>query len=33
MEFIDKEQLVNLAKPLMKTDYGQYLMDIAENNI
>jgi hypothetical protein len=22
-----------LAKPLMKTDYGQYLMDIAENNI
>jgi hypothetical protein len=25
--------LINLAKPLMKTDYGQYLMDIAENNI
>jgi hypothetical protein len=25
--------LINLAKPLMKTDYGQYLMDIAENKM
>ncbi len=33
MKFIDKEQLINLAKPLMKTEYGQYLMDIAENDI
>lgn len=28
--FIDKEQLKALAKPLMKTNYGQYLMDIAD---
>lgn len=28
--FIDKEQLKKLAEPLMKTEYGQYLMDIAE---
>ena len=28
--FIDKEQLVSLAQPLLKTDYGQYLMEIAE---
>jgi glucose-1-phosphate thymidylyltransferase len=27
--FIDKEQLINLAQPLLKTEYGQYLMDIA----
>ena len=27
--FIDREQLVKLAQPLMKTAYGQYLMDIA----
>jgi glucose-1-phosphate thymidylyltransferase len=27
--FIDKEQLLELAKPLMKTEYGQYLVDIA----
>ena len=27
--FIDAEQLKNLAAPLMKTAYGQYLMDIA----
>lgn len=26
--FIDKEQLINLAQPLLKTAYGQYLMDI-----
>ena len=28
--FIDKEQLVKLAQPLIKTDYGKYLMEIAE---
>lgn len=27
--FIDEEQLKKLAQPLMKTAYGQYLMDIA----
>lgn len=28
--FIDKEQLIQLAQPLLKTDYGKYLMEIAE---
>lgn len=28
--FIDREQLLRLAKPLMKTEYGQYLTEIAE---
>lgn len=28
--FIDKEQLLRLAEPLMKTEYGQYLKEIAE---
>ena len=28
--FIDREQLIRLAQPLLKTAYGQYLMDIAE---
>lgn len=28
--WIDKEQLLNLAKPLLKTDYGKYLVDISE---
>lgn len=28
--FIDKEQLVKLAQPLLKTDYGKYLVEIAE---
>lgn len=27
--FIDSEQLLKLAQPLMKTSYGQYLVDIA----
>ena len=27
--FIDKDQLLKLAEPLMKTAYGQYLVDIA----
>ena len=26
----NKEQLLKLAEPLMKTAYGQYLKDIAE---
>ena len=28
--FIDRDQLIKLAQPLLKTDYGKYLMDIAE---
>lgn len=28
--FIDRDQLIRLAQPLLKTDYGKYLMDIAE---
>ncbi len=28
--FINEEQLKKLAEPLMKTDYGQYLMEIAQ---
>ena len=31
--YIDKEQLVRLAKPLSKNQYGQYLMNIAEEKI
>ena len=27
--FIDKEQLIALAQPLLKTNYGKYLMDVA----
>lgn len=27
--FIDKEQLLKLAEPLMKTDYGRYLVEVA----
>ena len=27
--FIDREQLIKLAEPLMKTNYGKYLMDVA----
>lgn len=27
--FIDKQQLIELAQPLLKTEYGQYLLDIA----
>ena len=27
--FIDKEQLLKLAEPLMKADYGKYLVDVA----
>lgn len=28
--FIDKEQLLKLAVPLMKTDYGKYMEEVAE---
>lgn len=28
--FINKEQLIALAQPLLKTAYGRYLMDVAE---
>lgn len=28
--FITKEQLIELAQPLLKTEYGQYMLDIAE---
>ncbi len=28
--FIDREQLIALAQPLLKTAYGRYLMDVAE---
>lgn len=28
--FIDKNQLISLAEPMLKTDYGKYLMEIAE---
>ena len=27
--FINRDQLIELAQPLLKTAYGQYLMDIA----
>ncbi len=28
MKFIDKQQLEDLAKPLVKSGYGEYLMNI-----
>ena len=28
--FIDKEQLLKLAEPLMKTNYGKYMKEVAE---
>jgi glucose-1-phosphate thymidylyltransferase len=28
--FIDKEQLLKLAEPLLKTNYGKYLVEVAE---
>ena len=27
--YIDKEQLLKLAEPLMKTEYGQYLVKVS----
>lgn len=29
--YIDKEQLLKLAQPMMKTEYGKYLVKIAQN--
>lgn len=31
--YINKEQLLELAKPLMKTDYGKYLVKVSNENI
>ena len=31
--YIDREQLLRLAKPLMKTEYGNYLVQIAEEKV
>ncbi|UCH14328.1 MAG: glucose-1-phosphate thymidylyltransferase RfbA [Bacteroidales bacterium] len=31
--FINREQLIKLAHPLLKSQYGKYLMDIAEDKI
>ena len=31
--YISKDQLLELAKPLMKTDYGKYLVKVSEENI
>lgn len=31
--YITKQQLLELAKPMMKTDYGNYLVRVAEGNI
>ncbi|HCK81538.1 MAG TPA: glucose-1-phosphate thymidylyltransferase, partial [Candidatus Competibacteraceae bacterium] len=33
MKFIDDDQLVQLAEPLAKSGYGQYLMDLLERRI
>ena len=30
--YIDREQLIKLAQPLLKVEYGQYLMSIAESD-
>ena len=32
MGYIDCDQLVKLAQPLKKNDYGQYLLRLAEQN-
>ena len=31
--YIDREQLIQLAKPMLKTEYGQYLIWVAEEKI
>lgn len=33
MGYIDREQLIRLAKPLLKSGYGEYLMDILESRV
>ncbi|KPA14927.1 hypothetical protein MHK_004865, partial [Candidatus Magnetomorum sp. HK-1] len=30
MGFIDGEQVLRLAQPLLKSDYGQYLLDLID---
>ena len=32
MGYIDKEQLIELAQPLKKNDYGQYMLRLADQN-
>lgn len=32
-KFITKEQLLKLSEPLLKTDYGKYLIKVSEENI
>ena len=32
-QWIDKESLIKLAKPLGKTGYGQYLIEIANEEV
>lgn len=32
MGYIDKEQLIDLAQPLKKNDYGQYMLRLADQN-
>lgn len=32
MKYITKSELIELAQPLLKNDYGQYLLDIAEDD-
>ena len=31
MDYIDREQLIALAQPLLKSDYGQYLLKVAKD--
>ena len=33
MGYIDKDQLINLAKPLLKSGYGEYLMNILDDRV
>lgn len=33
LSYIDQEQLIRLAAPLLKNEYGQYLMHITERNL
>ena len=32
MNYINRDQLLELAEPLKKNDYGQYLIDIANES-
>ncbi len=33
MDYISREQLINLAQPLFKSDYGQYLIKVAKDTL